>query len=55
MPLLMLLEGATAAAEETADAFLRGRARRLWERAKQAAPAAALELSLRAIRVEGRA
>lgn len=52
MPLLALLERGTAAAREAADAFLRGRARRLWERATRAAPAAALELSLRTIRVE---
>ena len=52
MPLLTLLERGTAAAEEAADAILRGRARRLWERATRTAPAAALELSLRTIRVE---
>jgi len=52
MPLLTLLERGTTAAEEAADAFLRGRARRLWERATRSAPAAALELSLRKIRVE---
>lgn len=52
MPLLTLLERGTAAAKEAADAFLRGRARRLWERATRVAPAAALELSLRTIRVE---
>jgi hypothetical protein len=52
MHLLTLLERGTAAAKEAADAFLRGRARRLWERATRAAPAAALELSLRTIRVE---
>jgi len=52
MPLLTLLDRGTAAAKEGADAFLRGRARRLWERATRAAPAAALELSLRTIRVE---
>ena len=52
MPLLTLLERGTAAAKEAADAFLRDRARRLWERATWAAPAAALELSLRTIRVE---
>ncbi|RWK68287.1 MAG: PD-(D/E)XK nuclease family protein [Mesorhizobium sp.] len=52
MPLLRLLERGTAAAEEAADAFLRGRARRLWDRATRAAPAAAVELSLRTIRVE---
>lgn len=52
MPLLTLLERGTAAAKEVADAFLRGRARRLWERATRTAPAAALELSLRTIRVE---
>jgi PD-(D/E)XK nuclease superfamily protein len=52
MPLLTLLERGTAVAREAADAFLRGRARRLWERATRSAPAAALELSLRTIRVE---
>jgi hypothetical protein len=52
MPLLTLLDRGTAAAKEAADTFLRGRARRLWERATRAAPAAALELSLRTIRVE---
>jgi hypothetical protein len=43
---------ASSTAEEAADAFLRGRARRLWKRATRSAPAAALELSLRKIRVE---
>jgi len=51
VPLLAILEKGPAAAEDAADAFLRGRARRLWERATRAAPAAALELTLRALRV----
>lgn len=51
-PLLTLLERGTAVAEEAAAAFLRGRARRLWARATRAAPAAALELSLRNVRSE---
>lgn len=52
IPLLTLLERGAGAAEDAADALLRGRARRLWDRATRAAPAAALELSLRTIRVE---
>lgn len=52
LPLLRVLERGIDAAPPAADAFLRGRARRLWDRATRVAPAAALELSLRAIRIE---
>ncbi|WP_375461444.1 PD-(D/E)XK nuclease family protein [uncultured Enterovirga sp.] len=51
LPLLAILEKGSAAAEDAANAFLRGRARRLWERATRAAPAVALELTLRTLRI----
>ncbi len=52
LPLLSLLEKGADGADGAADAFLRGRSRRLWERATRAAPAAALELTLKTIRIE---
>lgn len=52
MPLLALLERGPRAAGDAARTFLRGRARRIWDRATSAAPAAALELTLRTIRAE---
>lgn len=52
MRLLAMLERGTVAADEAARTLLRGRARRLWDRAIRAAPAAALELTLRTIRIE---
>lgn len=52
MPLLAMLELGTVAADDAARTLLRGRARRLWDRAARAAPAAALELTLRTIRIE---
>ncbi|MBX3575090.1 MAG: PD-(D/E)XK nuclease family protein [Mesorhizobium sp.] len=52
MPLLTLLERGPEAAGDAARTFLRGRARHIWDRATSAAPAAALELTLRSIRVE---
>ena len=51
VPLLSLLEKGPEAATEAAAAFLRGRSRRLWDMATRAAPAAALELTLKTIRV----
>jgi hypothetical protein len=50
--LLTILEKGAEASGEAAEAFLRGRSQRLWERATRAAPAAALELTLTAVRVE---
>jgi len=52
LPLLSILEKGAAGADEAANSFLRGRSRRLWERATRAAPAAALELTLKTIRIE---
>ncbi|WP_189561942.1 MULTISPECIES: PD-(D/E)XK nuclease family protein [unclassified Mesorhizobium] len=51
MPILDVLERGVTAAGPAADLLLRGAARRLWQRATTAAPAAALELTLGTIRV----
>jgi hypothetical protein len=51
LPMLTILEKGIGAAAEAADALLRGRSLRLWGMATRAAPAAALELSLKSVRV----
>jgi RecB family exonuclease len=51
LSLLTILEKGTEAVGEAAAAFLRGRSRRLWDMATRAAPAAAVELTLKTIRV----
>jgi hypothetical protein len=51
LSLLTILEKGAGAAGEAADALLRGRSRRLWDMATRAAPAAALDLTLKSIRV----
>ena len=52
LPLLSLLEKGADAASEAAAAFLRGRSRRLWDVATKGAPTAALELTLKTVRVQ---
>ena len=52
LPLLLLLEKGREAAGDAAATFLRGRSRRLWDMATRAAPAAALEFTLKTIRVQ---
>lgn len=50
--LLSVLEKGVEGSEEAADLCLRGRSRRLWATATRAAPVAALELTLKTVRVE---
>lgn len=51
LALIALLENGTAAANEAASSFLRGRSRRFWDEAIRAAPIGAVEFSLRTIRI----
>jgi PD-(D/E)XK nuclease superfamily protein len=51
LPLLALLAKGPCAAKETAGLFLRGQSLQIWETATRSAPAEAIELSLRQIRL----